>query len=183
MTTKIHHNTAKKAKAAGITLVVEGQDIVAMIGDRRLASHMSGSVALDQAIAKLNGSTAPVVAKAKPRKLPIEDDDEQDDDEQDDEDQDEDQDNSIVKQKYKTRYKPFRMTCGDDLAQAISAHVKEMDDEAGAPRIDPVKLKRFAQANGVWDPKYVNLNVGMRRMNCANRLRAKVRKGHVVVWG
>lgn len=87
---------------------------------------------------------------------------------------------SVVKKSYKTRYKPFRSTCGDDLAAAVRRHL-EVKTEDGL-RIDPVKLRDFALANECWVETYEQLNVGMRRMNVVNRLRAKVRKGHEVLW-
>jgi hypothetical protein len=102
---------------------------------------------------------------------------------EEDEDADEEEEGKeIVKKKYKERYRPHHMTCGDELAQLISAHVA-VEGEDGTSRIDVTKLRAFARANGCWDPKYAHLNVGMQRMNIANRLRAKVRKGHEVVWG
>ena len=45
------------------------------------------------------------------------------------------------------------------------------------------KLAAFAKANGCWDDKYDKLpNPGLIRMNVLNRLRAKIRKGHKVIW-
>ena len=62
----------------------------------------------------------------------------------------------------------------DDLPERIKARYG-MDVKA---------LKKFAQANGVWEEKYLKLpNPGLVRMNVVNRLRAKARKGHVVKWG
>lgn len=91
---------------------------------------------------------------------------------------------SVVKKKYKSRYRPFRMTCGDEISQLISAHVKYKDEAEGKMRIDRAKLVKFAKLNGVWDPKYQNMNVGMVRMNAANRLRGKIRRDkHEVIWG
>lgn len=200
---KIHHNTAKKAVKFGITLspstVKEG--VIAAVKDGKvLASGTDAKEVLEQAIAKLVAEH-PAYKKlaSKPRRS-REDEEEGDDEDEGEEDaddadveeetaeSDEDEEGegeeggkSVVKKKYKTKYKPFKMTCGDDLSQLISAHVKRKNDE-GKMRIDPVILKKFAQANGVWDPNYANLNVGMRRMNIANRLRAKVKEGHEVVW-
>lgn len=84
---------------------------------------------------------------------------------------------SVVKRKYKTQYKPFRMTCGDDLSSLVSAHIKipAKVDGKSVKRIDEDKLYRFAVANGVWNPIYGALNVGMRRMNIANRLRKLIK--------
>ena len=87
---------------------------------------------------------------------------------------------SVVKRAYKTRYKPFKSTCGDELAALVRRHL-EVKTEEGL-RIDPVKLRTFAVANDCWQDRYNQLNVGMRRMNVVNRLRAKVKKGHDIVW-
>lgn len=91
---------------------------------------------------------------------------------------------SIVKKKYKEKYKPTKMTCGDDLAQKISHHVTYHDDEADKPMIDKAKLQRFAEANGCWVASYKSLNAGMQRMNIRNRLSGLMRKDpkFKVVW-
>lgn len=91
---------------------------------------------------------------------------------------------SIVKKKYKERYRPTKMTCGDDLAQRISKHVTYHDDDNDKPMIDKAKLQRFAEANGCWVPSYKSLNAGMQRMNVANRLRGIIRKDpkYKIVW-
>lgn len=195
--TKIHHNTAKKAKAHGITLEIDDHgEVVATIGSRRLASHLSGSICLEQAIAKLiPGSKSPGTAGAAPkkpaRKVAVEnmsDDDFDEDsepvgDETDDVEEDENPEGaSIVKRVYKTRYKPHRNTCGDSLSDQIYQHVAR-EDESGEMRVDATLLRQFARANDCWVPAYASLNIGQQRMNIGNRLRAKVRKGHVVAWG
>lgn len=87
---------------------------------------------------------------------------------------------SVVKRAYKHRYRPFKMTCGDELSQLISAYVTVTDEDG--KHIDAKKLVHFAKKNGVWVDDYKNLNIGMQRMNVANRLRALVRKGHTVIW-
>jgi hypothetical protein len=59
------------------------------------------------------------------------------------------------------------------------------DDLAARVRkanFDGPSFIRFAKQNGVWDAKYDKLNAGMQRMNCLNKLRAKVRAGHKVIW-
>lgn len=48
--------------------------------------------------------------------------------------------------------------------------------------VDRAKLRKFAQANGVWDDKYAALSNGLARMNIVNRLRGKVKKGYAVKW-
>ena len=87
---------------------------------------------------------------------------------------------SIVPKKYKARYRPFHQTCGDDISTRLAEHVKVRTEDG--IRVDLEKLRRFADANGCWQDKYERLNPGQQRMNVGNRLRAKVAKGHVVVW-
>lgn len=54
------------------------------------------------------------------------------------------------------------------------------DRMAGMSRSE---LKAFAVLNDVWNDKYDALpNPGLVRMNCGNRLRAKIRKGHEIKW-
>lgn len=66
-----------------------------------------------------------------------------------------------------------RAPTSDDIVDQIKSRIG----------MDAAKLKAFAVANGCWDDKYETLpNVGLRRMNVVNRLRAKVRKGYQVVW-
>jgi len=91
---------------------------------------------------------------------------------------------SVVKKLYKARYKPHKAKCGDQISQLITAHITVKAAEKGErPHVDEAKLIRFAKANGCWDPNYAKINVGMKRMNIANRLRGKVRRDkHVVVW-
>lgn len=61
---KIHHNTLKKARANGIVLTVEDNEIVASKGDVRLASHVSGTVALQTALDKL-GDANPGIKQSR----------------------------------------------------------------------------------------------------------------------
>lgn len=93
----------------------------------------------------------------------------------------EDDGRSVVKKAYKRAYKPFKSKCGDDLSKLISAHL-QFKDEDGRVRTDEAKLEAFAKANDCWVNEYRFLNVGMRRMNVANRLRGKVKKGGEVIW-
>lgn len=104
---------------------------------------------------------------------------------QDEEDEDDGAEGSksIIKRKYKTKYRPFKQTNGDDLVQSIATHLKTLTNpNTGKPMVDPAKLEKFARLNNVWQDGYAYLNVGMRRLNVGNRLRAKVRKGHEIVW-
>lgn len=191
--TKIHHNTLKKARAHGIVLMADDQgEIVATKDAVRLASGLSGSVVLDAAIAKLGPATLAAKRSLKDKiksvfsrkpKVAVKGmkDEDWDEDGEPDPAEDDNEGASVVKRVYKTRYRPFKMTCGDDLAQLVAKHLKVEGDD-GKPRIDPTKLKAFAVANTCWVADYKNLNIGMQRMNVVNRLRARVRKGIEVKW-
>lgn len=99
-----------------------------------------------------------------------------------DEEEGEEGGKSVVKRVYKQRYRPFRAKCGDELSVLITTHLTAGKDEDGRVRLDEERIERFARANGVWVDSYALLNVGMRRMNIANRLRAMVKKGYEIVW-
>jgi hypothetical protein len=94
------------------------------------------------------------------------------------EDEDSGEGRSVVKKLYKTRYRPHHHKNGDELGARLT---KAVADETGK-KTDPDKLFAFAEANGLWNDRYAALNVGMRRMNIANRARAKVKKGGKLVW-
>jgi hypothetical protein len=197
----IHHNTLKRATRNGIELVEKFLALTSTTEFRAMKDGVElarGAVAkdvLEQAIEKLNGAAKPA-RKSKAQREADEDEDyagEGDDFEEDEVDPSDDEEEAeeevedsegatVVKKKYKDAYRPHRMTCGDDLSTRISNHVMVVDEETGERRIDQAKLRRFAIANEVWVQGYASLNVGMRRMNVANRLRAKVRKGYKVKW-
>lgn len=97
-------------------------------------------------------------------------------------DSDADQSKSIVKAKYKAKYKPTKDKCGDELSFRIHDHVSREDD-AGELKVNLDLLRNFAKANECWVPAYASLrsrtgawNAGMARMNIANRLRARLRR-------
>jgi len=205
MAIRIHHATAKKAKKHGIELSVIENEVVASRYGVSLISAPSADRALAAALKKIEGQSdlrdqevAEELAsgqhdgsgmkgarrkakKAWSKPVVEETDDEGETGEDGDEGEPEDESRSVVKRKYRTRYRPTRNTCGDDLANLISDHVSV--GKGKDRKVDEAALTRFAKANGCWDPNYANLNVGMRRMNIANRLRRKVRKeNHEVVW-
>lgn len=100
----------------------------------------------------------------------------------DGDDSDADQSRSIVKAKYKARYKPTKDKSGDELSFRVHDHVSREDD-AGDLKIDLDALRTFAKANECWVPSYGSLksrtgawNGGMAVMNCNNRLRARLRR-------
>lgn len=103
--------------------------------------------------------------------------------EEEDSDEDDDSGKSIIKRRYKTLYRPHHMTNGDEIAEQLSKVLKVKGDD-GRMRIDPDKLETFARNNGLWDERYAMLNMGQRRMDVGNKLRAKLRKNpeFVVDW-
>lgn len=204
MTIKLHHNTIKKAAAHKIVLtVVEGEVVASTKDGVKLAQGLMGNKVLDDAIVKLG---APIVkaraeAKAKVAKKPApkkakrkytkeeqeeydlngdEDDRHPQDAEIEDGDEPE-EGRSMIKDKYKKVYKPFKMTNGDDLNQLLAQHLKYKDDD-GKLRVNKAKLVAFAKANDCWVDDYKHLNVGQQRLNVGNRLRAKIKKNYKVVW-
>ena|SRR5262245_65244078 len=169
----IHHATAKRAAKVGIELTDEGNRIVARETEDGLLLAV--------------GEDAKLVLEAAERQRlsdnePDQDEPEDDNEEVESDDNEEDEpkvERSIVKRKYRQLYAPKNRSCGDELAQLVTAHVKDEENEI----VDLDKLRRFAQLNGCWVDDYKNLNPGQQRMNVGNRLRAKVRKGHEVIWG
>lgn len=199
MSSRIHHATAKKARKFGVELVAVWNEFEARKNGQTLACHASASVALEKAIAKLGAKDAAAIKRIATRGMGKRKAKERDTirtrgakDYNEDEllgegelDEPEGEGRSIIKVKYKQAYKArvLKISCSDDLAVQLAKHLK-IKDEDGKLRIDGAKLKSFARANGCWDPKYADLNVGMQRMNVINRLRAKIRRDkHVVVWG
>lgn len=85
---------------------------------------------------------------------------------------------SVVPADFRVRYKEHSGSCGDELSVRLRKATAAADGS-----IDIEKLKRLAKANGCWDERYENLNAGLARMNCGNRLRALVRAGKAIKWG
>jgi hypothetical protein len=201
MTVKIHHATIKRAARLGLTFVegTKGEEA----GMLTLVSANGRTVAIDR-LTHAKQMLDDLVAKYDALSHnEDEDEDTGDDDfegegqddaegdvdeeqvEGDDEgDDDEDSGKSIVKSKYKTAYRPFKQTCGDDMARAISVAIKVVvtvtlpsGKQKKVMRIDPARLKKLAKMNGVWDERYASLNIGQARMNCGNRLRKLAKDG------
>lgn len=203
----VHHNTAKRAKAHGVQLDVDadGETVVAIFKNAVLARGPNARLVLDTALGEINGKvpgprkpSQPKPAKAKkPAKAakPVEFDEDEDglvtfglvgDDEDGEAEGDDEADElpeskSVIKRKYRQRYRPTHYTCGDSLAQELAEYLTYKDED-GKPRTDTDKLKAFAKANDVWVQSYASLNPGMQRMNVRNRLAAKIKKGYEVSW-
>ncbi len=179
---KIHHNTLKKAAANGLEIIEkDGKFIVVRVGEKSvIARALDPKDALDLAIQSIKPK------KSRRSRDEDEEFDEEDIDgeEQDEEAADEETDDeegegkSIVKGKYKQKYRPHKMTNGDDLAKAIREHfMTKRDPDTKKPRLDYKAFVAFAKRNDCWVESYATLpNHGMVRMNVVNRLRAKVRK-------
>lgn len=88
---------------------------------------------------------------------------------------------SVVKKKYKTEYKPHKMTCGDDFAARVTSYIT-VPHKGKKTRIDAQKLRALAEANDCWDDRYAGLNPGMQRMNVGNRLRNRFNKKQEIRW-
>ena len=204
--TKIHHNTLKKAKAHGLEIVEDANEFFVFKAGVYAQAKASGATAtalatardpkdaLDLAIRELTAQS-PKKAKApkptrsksaKPKRKKRQDDDGEEDDEEEGADL-----RSVVKSKYREKYRPHKGTCGDDLAKKLRDRFMTLrDPDTKKPRLDFAAFMAFAKANDVWVEGYKRLknrdgsrNDGLIRMNCANRLRAAVRKGHKIVWG
>lgn len=199
---KIHHNTLKRAAAHGLTFsddnATEGKPFAVFKDGTKLAEAATAKDALDLAVLEL-APAKPTKAKASKPKKPAKRktkksaEYEDGDDEQDPDGEDEGSNKSVIKAKYKTKYRSHKMTCGDTLAKQVrEAFMTQKDPDTGKPRLDFARFVKFAQANDVWVEGYRSLknrhgkrNNGMIRMNVINRLRAKLRKDKdfKIEWG
>lgn len=197
--TKIHHNTLKKAAKYGLSFMHDmatGQFQVFCPANNtgELASAADPKDALDLAILALQTpggdpieGTKPARKPKKPAKRkarkPAGDDMDEDGDEGAEL-------RSVVKAKYRVKYQPHKMTCGDELAQKVRAKFMTVKDpDTGKPRLDFDRFVEFAKRNECWVEGYRSLrnrdgsrNNGMIRMNVLNRLRARVRKEKEIRW-
>ena len=85
---------------------------------------------------------------------------------------------SIVPPKYKVKYKEFGGTCGDDMATVLKNAVK-----GDGNRVDVTALETVMVENGLDSDKWGTQNVGQRRMNLGNVLRARIKRGEFVQVG
>ncbi len=184
---KIHHATAKKAKANGLVIAGPWENgdfqVSSLAGGNVLATAKDPKDALDLALleikpVKLRPSKAKSAAKPKRRKARKQADDD------DGEEGDEPEVKSVVKPKYKTKYRPHKMTCGDALAQQVRAEFMSKDDpDTGKKRLDWPRFKAFARNNGCWSDSYAGINHGLARMSVVNRLRKLIRNKVAIKWG
>jgi hypothetical protein len=191
---KIHHNTLKKAKAHNLAISGPWENgdfqVLSLTSSDILATAKDPKDALDLALLEIKPvKLKPRKAKSKvkatrpKRRRP-------DDDMEDGEGDEEDNSKSIVKEKYRQRYAPNKGNCGDDLAKKLRHEfMTRTDEDTGRALLDFNRFVAFAKDNEVWVEGYRRLknrdgsrNDGLIRMNVANRLRAKVRKGGKVKW-
>lgn len=167
---KVHHATVKKAAKLGIEITEKDDQFVLIFDGNRLVTK-DAKAGVEQ--------IASWIASEEEGEEP-----EWTEEGEDEEDEDSDEGKSVVKHRYKKAYRPFKQKCGDELSTLISNHLLVKDEETGEMKIDAVKLKKFARANGCWVDSYSMLNVGMRRMNVRNRLAAIIRKNpdYQIVW-
>lgn len=185
---KIHHNTVKKATAHGVSIefAPETNTYGAYVITTRqhLATANDPKDALDLAIAAI--APAKIARTAKPKKStkkrkPAAEDGEEGDEE-------EGGDKSVIKAKYKEKYKPHQMTCGDDLAAKLTKYAT-VEVKGKPPHVSVDLLEKLGRANDVWSPKWRSLRdrsgnvaVGMIRMNLGNRLRGLARNDKTIKW-
>lgn len=88
---------------------------------------------------------------------------------------------SIIKTKYKDRYKKNGGSCGDEIAEELTAYVVVFD--RGKARLDLKRVREVAEVNGLWKDSYSKLNPGQLRMTIGNRLRVKRATGDQINIG
>lgn len=88
---------------------------------------------------------------------------------------------SIIKDKYKSKYRQHGGSCGDNLSAKLKEFLTVKED--GQQSVDLSKLRALAVDNGVWKDQYLSLSPGQQRMTIGNRLRAKLQKGEKVRVG
>lgn len=85
---------------------------------------------------------------------------------------------SIVPDGFKAKYKAFGGSCGDEMAGVLADTVK-----TDKGKVDVTALEEVMAQNGIDTDRWSNLNIGQRRMNLGNVLRARVKRGESVAIG
>jgi hypothetical protein len=88
---------------------------------------------------------------------------------------------SVVKDKYRQKYKANGYHCGDEIAEELRLYVCQMVGNRLA--VIAEKLREVAEKNLVWETRYEALNMGLRRMAIGNKLRARLEAGEPVDIG
>jgi len=178
--TRIHHNTMKKAEALGLKLAVNSKtgnvecEYNGDLYEADNARELVEAIALD-----IQGNEDADLSDYLV--------------EQDGDDgEEEDGKGSVVKEKYRKLYQPHHDTNGDEMAAALHTFITDVtfSDSPRKPgykvkheSVNQHKLESVAIANGFSTFKWMHLNLGMRRMNTGNKLRALLRNGTPVTIG
>lgn len=179
---RVHHNTVKKATAHGLVFAIDNDEAFVFRaaddgkpGATALAAAKDPKEALELALAKLNGGSKSKRKRTAKKRRQVED-------EGDDEGEG-DEGKTIVKRKYRSQYRPFKMTCGDSIADRVREEfMTKQDPDTKKPKLDWPKFKAFAKANGCWIPDYDKVNHGIARMSVVNRLRKKIKAKVTIIW-
>lgn len=191
---RVHHNTLKKATALGLVFAFHNGEayVFRATDDQPQAKALSVAKdpkdALDLALLELNGAAKPKRKRvAKPKDEDDDSDpsdDELDEGEGDESEEGEEEGKTIVKAKYRKKYKSFKMTCGDSLAKRVREEfMTKKDPDTKRMKLDWTRFVQFAKQNGCWHPDYAKVNHGIARMSVINRLRRKIKAKETVIWG
>lgn len=84
----------------------------------------------------------------------------------------------VMARVYHDRYSanPHGPGCGDTLDVEMRDAIMRVFPEEKTPRVDPDALREIGETAGLWKPEWETMNVGMRRMNLANRIRGLLRR-------
>lgn len=88
---------------------------------------------------------------------------------------------SIIKSKYRDKYKKTGYSCGDVIAEELREYVVVLVE--GRSRVSLDRLREVAVVNAVWRDSYAVLNPGQQRMTIGNRLRSKYNNGERIDIG
>lgn len=188
-----HHTQTKLAAKLGVTIKImsgsEGDQyalVSATDADKVISSGTDLKALLDSLVKANAPAKAPrkarKPAKAKRRARKTSDEDGEEGDEDEDGDEEEKVSLSVVKPKYKAKYRPHKDSNGDAMAMAFRAFVINEDGE-----LDLSALQSVAQTNGLSVNKYTRVRnrgwQGRARMSIGNILRGMIRRGEDVTIG
>lgn len=180
----IHHATLKRAAKFAIVLAEpEHGYFTATHGGKQIAEGSDAKKVLADAEAIVAPKPEKKAKVAKPKSKAKKSRKSSEEDEDGDE---EGSTKSVIAPKYKAKYKPNKDTCGDDFVQTLFTYLHPDGED-----VDQKLLVKLGKDNGVdvmdlWGhlkTKHGAFNVGMARMNLANVLRGKLRRGEDVVVG
>lgn len=70
---------------------------------------------------------------------------------------------------------PHGPGCGDSVDIEMRNAIMVLFEGDKTPRVDRAELRKIGEDCGLWKPSWEGLNVGMQRMNLANRIRGLLR--------